>query len=232
MTSYQNSEFQTLHFDEVESTNKLAFELIKANKAGHYDVVTANSQTNGRGRYDRKWESKKGNLYCSLILQLKNNLRITDYSFLTACAIGRAVRNYDIQTKYKWPNDILFNDEKLAGILIQYQSINNIHVLVIGVGVNIKTSPSYATSLLRCNIDKDAFLEEFLKSFHFLKAKYQQFGFLGIKDEWKSHAYRIDEKITLSDGKVGVFRDLDHDGNLLLENSDGKIEKVLSQEIV
>ena len=232
MTYYKNSEFKTLRFNEVESTNKLAFELIKANKAGHYDVIMANSQTNGRGRYDRKWESEKGNLYCSLILRLKNNLRITDYSFLAACAIGRAVRNYNIQTKYKWPNDIFYNDKKLAGILIQYQTINNIHFLVIGVGVNIETSPSYATSLLIQNIDKNAFLEEFLKSFHFFKTKYQQFGFLAIKNEWKMHAYRINEKITLSDGKFGVFRDLDQDGNLLLENSDGKIDKVLSQEIV
>ncbi len=231
MYHQNNNEFIITYFDEVKSTNDLAFELVEDNKARNYHIITANCQTNGKGRRDREWISPKGNLYYSLILQFDKLKTITDYSFLSACAIGKALMSYGIKTQYKWPNDIILNDKKLAGILLQFKSINNVATLVVGIGLNLVLAPSYATSLKEHNISKEDFLEKFQEAFSYFDKKYQQFGFSIIRNEWKQYAYQINQEIKLSNGMKGVFDDLDKDGNLLLKENN-KIHKILSEEII
>lgn len=224
--------FTILNFPEVESTNELAFKLIKENRAFNNFIITADSQTKGRGRQDRNWISPVGNLYLSLILQFEDNKRITDYSFLTACAIGETLRSYQIETKYKWPNDIILNEKKLAGILLQCEKINNVFNLIIGVGLNLTSSPEYAISLADYHISKEDFIKKFTEIFADQQNKYQQFGFRTIKDQWKKHAYKIGEKIKLSNGMEGIFSDIDENANLLLRDDAGKLNKILADEIL
>ncbi len=233
-----NNQFTILNFDEVESTNDLAFKLIKENQAHHNTIIIANSQTKGRGRQDRSWLSPPGNLYLSLILQPndKGNSSITDYSFLAACVIGDVLQSYQIQTKYKWPNDIMLDDKKLAGILLQFQRINNVNNLVIGVGVNLTSAPPYAISLANHNIGKENFLQNFTTIFSDYQNQYQKFGFASIRERWKNNAYKIGEKIVLSndmEGQMeGVFLDIDQSGNLLLLDDKKKIHKISAAEIL
>lgn len=225
-------QFIILNFDEATSTNDLAFKLIAENRAQNYSIITANSQTKGRGRHDRSWSSPVGNIYLSLILQFEKPHRVTDYSFLTACVIGNVLRSYGIETKYKWPNDIILNDKKLAGILLQFQKINNIYNLVIGVGVNLVSSPDYAASLADYKISKEDFIKRFGEEFSSCQNQYQQFGFITIKDQWKSRAYKIGKNVRLSNGMEGTFSDIDKDGNLMLLDGAGKIQKILTEEIL
>jgi BirA family transcriptional regulator, biotin operon repressor / biotin---[acetyl-CoA-carboxylase] ligase len=227
-----NTEFTILRFDEIESTSDLAFQMAKEGTAKNYLIITANSQTKGRGRQDRSWESPIGNLYFSLILQPEKSDLVTNYSFLMACVIGDVLKLYDVETQYKWPNDIMLNGKKLAGVLLQFQKINNVDNLVIGVGLNLVSCPDYAASLVGKDISKDDFLSKFTKIFAEYERKYQQFGFMTIRERWKSKAYKIGEQVKLSGGEVGVFKDIDIEGNLLLEGEGGKVERVVVAEIL
>lgn len=224
--------FQILNFDKVESTNDLAFDLVKQNKAFNHFIISANSQSKGRGRQDRNWESPVGNLYFSLIVQMENAEAVTNYSFLTACVIGDVLRLYGIETKYKWPNDIILNQKKLAGILLQFQKINNVNNLVIGVGVNLVSCPEYAVSLVDYGISKEDFLQKFENVFLSYEEQYRQFGFSVIRQKWKNNAYKIGEEVKLSSGEVGVFQDIDKDGNLLLLDGFGKVHGIVVAEIL
>ena len=224
--------FTILNFDEVESTNDLAFKLIKENQAHHHTIISANSQTKGRGRHDRNWVSPQGNLYFSLILQPKNSAEITDYSFLSACVIGDVLALLNIQTKYKWPNDIMLDDKKLAGVLLQFQKINNVENLVIGIGLNLVSAPSYAASLIDHKISKETFLQKFTEIFSTYEEEYKKFSFTRIREKWKNNAYKIGEEINLSNGLRGVFSDIDRNGNLLLLDEKGKVNKISAAEIL
>lgn len=224
--------FTILNFIEVESTNKLAFKLIRENQAQNYFIITADSQTKGRGRHDRSWISPIGNLYLSLILQFENSNRITDYSFLTACVIGDTLRSYNIETKYKWPNDIILNDKKLAGILLQFEKINNVYNLVIGIGLNLVSSPPYAASIADYKISKKDFLQRFTEIFSTHQQEYKKFGFVTIREEWKKYSYKLGAEIKLSNNMVGIFSDIDGDGNLLLLDNKNKIHQILVDEIL
>jgi BirA family biotin operon repressor/biotin-[acetyl-CoA-carboxylase] ligase len=232
VSNQNNYQFNINKFDEVVSTNKLAFELVEANEAAKYNVITANRQTGGMGRLNREWESVEGNLFCSLILQFDKIIRVTDYSFLTACALGDVLMKYGIKTDYKWPNDIMLDGKKLAGILLQLKTVNNILTLVIGVGVNIVDAPSYAISLAKYNISKDEFLESFCEVFLELEMKYKNYGFKVVRNKWVENAYKINETIKLSSGQEGVFNGIDDEGNLLLENAEGIISKVFFEEVL
>lgn len=223
--------FTVNYFEEIDSTNNLAFKLLLDNKIFDHHIVIANKQTNGRGRYDRKWESYDGNLYFSTIIEVKNIDNICNYSLLTACILGKILQIFNITTHYKWPNDIIFKDKKLAGILIQLKNIHKVNYLVIGIGLNLKNSPDYAISLKDYPISKDNFLKKFTDIFDQYLKKYQEFGFIFIKNEWKNNAYKIGQNIKLSNGKEGIFEDIDNNGNLILKNLNNKIEKILSEEI-
>src|SRR3989338_7048841 len=251
-----------IHFDEVESTNLLALELLEKNHLQAPGIIIANSQTKGRGRGERQWISPRGNLYMSLVLQPENMSRISYYSFLTACVVGDVLRSFGIETKYKWPNDIMLSGKKLAGILLQSQKTNLGHVanqlseksepliykgssslkmvrngdlrqshLVIGVGLNLVSAPDYAISLVNHKISREDFLQKFSTFFLRLEEEYRQFGFFVIRNKWKNSAYKLGEKITLSNGVSGIFSDIDESGNLLIADQFGNVSKIITEEI-
>lgn len=227
-----NKNWTILKFNEVTSTNDVAFDLIKENKAWNHFIILANLQSKGKGRQDRIWQSPQGNLYFSLIVQSEMTNSISNYSFLTACVLGDVLLSYGIKVKYKWPNDIILNDKKLSGILLQLQNINRVNNLVIGVGVNLVSSPEYAISLANYNINREEFLEKFCEFFLKYEDKYKQFGFTFIRQKWKENAYKIGESVKLSNGMEGIFKDIDNDGNLLLLDINQKIHVIMAEEIV
>lgn len=224
--------FDIINFGKVESTNKLAFKLIEEGRISRNSIIIADSQISGRGRHDRVWESPEGNLYMSLVMRLQDNFRATDYSFLAACAVGDTLKSFGIESLYKWPNDIMFRNKKLAGILIQTENINQINNMVIGIGLNLVSAPQYAISLSEYNIKRDDFVEKFIKSFSSYDLEYQQFGFRVIRNKWRQNCYKLNEQIILSNGVSGILRDIDDTGNLLIVDELGNIQKITVAEIL
>ncbi|HMK67267.1 MAG TPA: biotin--[acetyl-CoA-carboxylase] ligase, partial [Stellaceae bacterium] len=145
-----------LRFAELESTNDEAKRLADAG-APAWTVITAEIQRAGRGRRGRTWESPAGNLYMSAILRPAANLAAAaQLGFAAALAVGEAllpVLPSERILQYKWPNDVLVDGSKIAGILLEAagNGAEGAAWVIVGIGVNLASHPqetSYpATSL-------------------------------------------------------------------------------------
>lgn len=126
-----------IEFSSIDSTNTYGKEYILANKDFHNTLITADMQTNGRGRLNKTFYSENG-LYMSLLLDERHK----DYPLTLASAV--AVKNtikelFNIELKIKWVNDLLYNDKKVCGILAEAIFHNNqLKGFVCGIGLNTK----------------------------------------------------------------------------------------------
>src|SRR5690348_7572810 len=139
--------FRAHHFAAVGSTNDTAKELARAG-APEGTIVWAGEQTAGRGRRGRIWASPPGNLYLSLILRPQAPAaQAAQLGFVAALALGGAIAELagpQIELRCKWPNDLLANGRKLAGILLESETSANgeVDFVVLGVGANLASAPA------------------------------------------------------------------------------------------
>lgn len=238
---YKN--FTIHHFEEVKSTNSLALELSKTHKIDHNHIILADSQSGGKGRMGRSWTSPPGNLYFSLVLKSQKSIaEISQISFLSAVSMGLAISEFDqkktdeAKINYKWPNDILIDGKKVAGILLEKDS----DFVVVGIGVNINSHPQNI-SYPACNLENRGFLvnqenllKKFLDNFSDLYQKWQNFGFTPIRNLWLARAYNLGKEININlpeKSLLGVFKDLDKNGNLIISSANTEII-ISSAEII
>jgi len=130
-----------IHLSSVDSTNNYAANMLKEGLIKHGTVILADEQTNGRGQRGSVWQSEPGmNLQMSLILTFKN-LNIVDQRFINSfisVATVKFLERFGVKAKIKWPNDILVDDKKIAGILIENQlNKQQISSTIIGIGLNV-----------------------------------------------------------------------------------------------
>lgn len=222
-------------YNEVSSTMDIARELAEQGKRA---IVIAERQTSGRGRLGRAWESEKGGLWLTLILHnpfpLKEAYLLT---YLSATATAKALwEAYGLPAKVKWPNDVLVQEKKIAGILLEIKAeVDVINYALIGLGVNINNPVEKkefllpATSvaeLLQKKVDKLPFLSQFLSIFEEL---YQNKG--NILPEWKKLSLTLGRAvkiITSSETILGVAQDIDEEGALIVQTPEGKIKRIFS----
>ena len=134
-----------LSFDELDSTNTY----LKTHCTEWPDktVVTAERQTAGRGRYDRKWVSQAGGLYFSVLIKPQSTDFLPNFTQLMALCVCNAAKKLGANVWLKWPNDVLADGKKLCGILTELLSgSNGINAAVIGIGINVNT-PVFAPEL-------------------------------------------------------------------------------------
>ena len=116
----------------------MATTMIAEHRAGDHTAIVAAAQSAGRGRFRRKWVSHHGNLYDSFIYGCEE--RDARLSYAVAIAVADTLFSFGIVPTIKWPNDILVDDKKISGILIEYYG----RFVVVGIGINIATNPSVA----------------------------------------------------------------------------------------
>ena len=137
------------HFETLDSTNDLAKELA-AQGAPEGTVVVAETQTGGRGRLGREWNSPPGvGLYVSLVLRpMLPPMELPQITLTTAVAVVRAVRRVTgVAPGIKWPNDLLLNGKKLGGILTEMETESDrIRHVVVGLGLNVN-NPAFPPEL-------------------------------------------------------------------------------------
>jgi BirA family biotin operon repressor/biotin-[acetyl-CoA-carboxylase] ligase len=243
MKVWQQEGFTINEFDELASTNDKAFELFAAKEISDHFVILANSQNKGRGRDDRSWSSPVGNLYFSILLQNNAKLIAAQISLVAAISMRDAISDLqkNLALKLKWPNDLLLNEKKIAGILLEGKSDSYGSYAVLGIGVNTASSPDNtifpANNLRNCGIEisPSQLLKKFLTHFEKNYRNWQNFGFAAARRSWLSSAYKFGEKISVRNGTdgamiEGVFKDLDDDGVLILELLDG-FKKIPAAEI-
>jgi BirA family biotin operon repressor/biotin-[acetyl-CoA-carboxylase] ligase len=232
--TYKN--FLIHQFEELESTNKTAFELTEAKKTFDREIILAKKQNAGRGRKDRNWTSPEGNLYFSIILQPQISIdKIPQISFVAAAALKSIMEKFTKNVCCKWPNDILIKNKKCAGILLE-SKINqkDCEFVILGVGINIDSNPDNtlfpATSLKNHQIEilPLELLEKFLDEFEKIYQNWLDFGFSSVRNLWLNNAFKLKEEIfiNLGDQKInGIFIDLDMEGNLILQTPN-HLEKI------
>ena len=186
--------------------------------------LTAKEQTKGRGKNNRVWTSKRSNnLYFAFNIEVDKYINY--YSFISSLCVLKAIKDIfkdNIKLNLKWPNDVLLNDKKFCGMLLE----KNDNILVVGIGVNIDSFPDNtnfkATSLLNegFELDKNIFIDNFIKNFENLQNNINNFGFNFIKNEWLSFAYKIKEEIKVKIDNIeyiGIFDTINEDGALILK---------------
>ena len=241
--NYQFKNYLIHQFDEVESTNDLAFSLVENKQIFANQIIVANKQNKGRGRLNRNWESPKGNLYFSLVLQPKIAIEKTSQISLVAiCALQIAVakifqqQNIVAKIQNKWPNDLLIDQKKVAGILLESKISNkNCDFAILGIGVNINSNPTQtlfpSTNIknFSCEISASKMLEFFLEEFENLYENWLNFGFQNIRNLWHKNAYNLNSKININLGNSkieGLFQEIDEEGNLVIKNHNNETKKI------
>ena len=234
------------HFDELASTNDLAKELA-AKGAPEGTLVVAESQTRGRGRLGRQWESPPGTgLYVSLLLRPElPPTEMPQITLTTAVAVARAVKRVTgVAPGIKWPNDLLLAGKKLGGILTEMETESEqIRHLVVGLGLNVN-NPAFpeelaplATSLVLATGRRHSRLEilqAWLEEFEELYERFLAREFAGILDEWRSLTVTLGRRVTVRQGPVticGLALEVAPDGALLVETAAGEVVRVTSGEI-
>lgn len=122
------------HFPTIDSTNAYAKRNISSFKKEHLALITADEQTAGRGRYAKTWHSPKGeNIYATYVFFSKDEIDQVNLVQLLAKAAVETLKHYQVMATIKWPNDLLVNGKKIAGILIEVMD----DCVIMGIGLNI-----------------------------------------------------------------------------------------------
>jgi len=222
--------FDVRLYDRIGSTNDEARRLVQEG-ARSGTVVCADEQAAGRGRQSRQWYSPPGNLYLSVLLRPGVAAeRLSECGFLTALAVADTVDTLlpkQIRASLKWPNDVLVNGAKIAGILLEQAD----EALVIGVGLNVLHAPDNAsykvTTLAACGglATVDGARTILLARLQKHLAAWEEDGFDPVRIAWlaRAHPAGAPLRVTLQGrGINGQFAGLDLDGALLLDTAEGR----------
>jgi BirA family biotin operon repressor/biotin-[acetyl-CoA-carboxylase] ligase len=236
------------HHLTVGSTNSEARQLAEAG-APEGTLVVSEEQTEGKGRKGRDWISpKQTGIYATLIL--RPTLPIEDtplLTLLTAVATAEAIKEVTgLPATIKWPNDILINSRKVAGILTEVSSdVDRVEFALIGLGLNVNTPSSalpkrllYPATSLRAEAGSTQPRQRILASWlcHF-EAEYAGLcsgNRKSLLDHWKALANITGRKASIRrvhDSVSGTIQDIDEDGALLLKTNDNKIMRILSGDV-
>jgi BirA family biotin operon repressor/biotin-[acetyl-CoA-carboxylase] ligase len=226
---------------EIDSTNAEGFR--RAASLDRPTWIVASLQTAGRGRRARPWTSPQGNFHGTLVLKPQEPPEtVALRSFAAALALRDAfVQLTRIPASFalKWPNDVLCNGGKIAGILLESQGLNGPDpVLCIGIGVNLIAAPDAAqveagavppVSLLQetgLRVTPEAFLDALAPAYAAWEARFTADGFAPLRTAWLSHAARLGQPIrarTGSETREGTFQTIDATGNLILRTQAGTL---------
>src|SRR5690625_4542688 len=221
-----------IHKETVASTQLIAHEAAR-NNAQHGTVVIADEQLAGKGRMNRQWHSTKDQgLWLSLILRPEIQPQLApQLTLLTATVLAEVLSVHtQMEPMIKWPNDILINEKKCAGILTEMQAEQDrIQYIVIGIGLNVNQEENEFTGAikkkatsLQVETGKKWSMKELFQavmtSFEKAYDSYIEHGFSDVKRKWESYGFKIGQKIQIKTGNKcweALFKGISNDGALL-----------------
>ncbi len=228
--------YRLVSFDSIDSTNEAAKRLAGEGAAGR-TVVWARQQTAGKARRGRGWVSEPGNLYCSVLMRPDcPAAEAMQVSFVAATAVADAVADVapaSALVECKWPNDVLVNGRKVAGILLESSARNGLAPdwLVVGVGIDVAHHPGDtefpATSLRESGcgaLDVPELLSSFVRHFDHWFGAWSAEGFHAVRESWLRRARGVGAPLTVRlerETITGTFQGVDADGALIVEAAEG-----------
>lgn len=237
---------QMKHYESIESTNITAKQWAK-DGAVEGSLVVADTQTLGKGRLGRAWDSPVGvGLWLSIVL--RPNFRVDKVAQLTliaGVAMSEAIEAVTgLDTKIKWPNDIIINKKKVCGILCEMQvKENKIQYVIAGIGVNVNNldfpeNLPHATSLYIEGgqaYDKKDIRVDFCNRFEDYYKKYQEtFDLEFLLEEYKNRCINLNNKANIIDNQTSYeadIQDITAEGHLVVQTADGCIKHISSGEV-
>ena len=219
------------YYSFTDSTNDDAFELISNDEAVNGMLIITDYQRKGRGRRNNTWISSPGNnLTFSLILKEKDRQKLELFSILSGIAIVKGIKKFtDMQCSLKWPNDIILNNKKIGGTLIETKNKNTDIYSVIGIGININQEElpeelQFTASSLRIEnsnpVQREPLLAFILNEFE----KIYKSNTDKWITTWREYCNHLNKKIIFHKNDTlleGYFKDIDNNGNAII-NIDSK----------
>lgn len=224
---------------EVDSTNAEAARV--AGELAGPEWILGLRQTAGRGRRGRAWVDPLGNFAGTLVMRPTEGPEVVALrSFVAALALYDALAGLEGlagQVTLKWPNDVLVQGGKVAGILLESAGgAGGMSYLAIGIGVNLSAAPAVAdlpdgavapVSVAQVTgqaIGPEAFLDRLAPAYALWEDRFVTYGFAPIREAWLARAARLGERITARTGRetvTGIFETVDASGNLCLNTAQG-----------
>lgn len=239
---------ELVYFTDTDSTNDRAHALAK-DGAAEGTVIIAEAQEAGKGRLGRHWTSPAGvNLYASIILRPPIAPRYaSQLTFLSAAAVARTIAEItELTPTVKWPNDVLIDGCKVAGLLNELDAeTERIRYLILGVGVNVNMKAEqfpddlrYPASSLAIasggEVSRLVFTRTLLEHLDHLYSQYRHEGFKPIMQAWQDFFVLTGRQVEVDcQGRLlqGQVVGLDEDGALLLQTAGGRQERVLAGDV-
>lgn len=236
-------EVNKIHFPRIDSTNTWSKENYKIFDSKKLNLVSADEQTAGRGRYKRCWLSPNSkNIYATFTFFIEKGRKdVGNIPQVLALSSIKTLLQYGFKGQLKWPNDIQINRKKVGGILCETVMEEKDLVVVIGIGLNINMELELlqqidqpATSMLAesGNNFEVAQVLEVLKNYFkddldlFLKK-----GFLPFLEEYRHHIVHKKGDTLNINKQTGYFQSISQDGALILQTLEGKLSTTYSGEI-
>lgn len=218
------------YHERIPSTNERAREL--AGAGAENVVVLADEQTGGRGRLDRDWESPSGGIWLSVVIRPEvPAAHAPIFTLAAAVATARAVRECGVDAEIKWPNDVLVDGQKLAGILTEMEGeADRISWLVVGIGLNANIDPNdlltegNPTSLraLIGGVNRRDLTQRVLETFDAVTQDLDD-----VLPAWRELAGTIGQRVRVETPDrtiTGEAVDVQFPGTLVVETEEGRVD--------
>jgi len=232
------------YLPECHSTNDVAREKLKENKAGEGSIIITDRQTNGRGQRGNQWHSEAGlNLTFSFILRPEFLHPAEQFGLNIAVSLGirEAISGYISGVMIKWPNDIVHEGGgKLGGILIENSLRGqNIESSIVGIGLNINQlkfpvpGASSIALLAGASVDKEAVLQAVIAKIEYFYLMLKSKGEKSLHDAYKSHLYRLGQLGQFHDGEdfIGTITGISDQGKLMIQKEDKELYEYAFKEV-
>jgi len=244
-----------VYLPEVDSTNTQALKMAREG-APEGTVVLTSFQSAGKGRLQRNWIANRDeNMLISILIRPEMLIdSVQKITLASAVILIEAIESYFSQMGWepfkidvKWPNDLLVDGKKLAGILTESILQGKVvESLVVGFGLNVNTPVSEmdeslrgtATSLFELSgrkLDLESFIAHFLNTFERDYFRLDRNNYNGIVEEWKSHCQQFGKLVSLrmQDNTVeGYFEDISAEGHLIYRLPSGKLGTLVSGDVL
>lgn len=216
------------HFDAVESTNETAKEMLEGDLEEGL-VIWADRQSSGRGRQGRAWASPPGGLYASTILRPKEP-HAWILGLLMGMPVVKALRHFGVFAGLKYPNDAMYQDRKMAGILSEGVYRRDIYHVIVGIGVNTNVDldrlppdvQAHATTMKRevnLFVANDEFLDYLLNQMDDLYSRYRNTRIEFLLKDYRGQCTTIGKRVSATTSKgtiAGKAYDIAGNGALVI----------------